>query len=122
MPDHGYDVTRECIPITPAQHYFMGGVRIDKDGRTSMKNLYAAGETACNGVHGANRLASNSLLEALVFAKRAAKDITENYDLYKARYTDIEIDMGKYADIDALMTNYKEMILNKIEEDRKNRE
>lgn len=68
----GYDVTREWIPVVPAQHYFMGGIRVDLDSHTSMGRLYAVGETACNGVHGANRLASNSLLESLVFAKRAA--------------------------------------------------
>ena len=69
------DVTKECIPVVPAQHYFMGGIQIDCEGRTSMSGLYAIGETACNGVHGKNRLASNSLLESLVFAKRAAIDI-----------------------------------------------
>jgi len=71
----GYDVTKECIPVVPAQHYFMGGIRVDHYSRTSMECLYAIGETACNGVHGKNRLASNSLLESLVFAKRAAKDM-----------------------------------------------
>lgn len=71
----GYDVTRECIPVVPAQHYFMGGIRVNHFSRTSMEYLYAVGETACNGVHGKNRLASNSLLESLVFAKRAARDI-----------------------------------------------
>lgn len=74
--EEGYDVTRECIPVVPAQHYFMGGIWVDADSRTSMKRLYAVGETSCNGVHGANRLASNSLLESLVFAKRAAQKIT----------------------------------------------
>lgn len=74
----GYDVMKECIPVVPAQHYFMGGVRVDAMSRTSMEHLYAAGETSCNGVHGANRLASNSLLESLVFAKRAAAQIAEN--------------------------------------------
>lgn len=69
----GYDVTSECIPVVPAQHYFMGGIWVDHSSRTSMEKLYAVGETACNGVHGRNRLASNSLLESLVFAKRAAK-------------------------------------------------
>lgn len=73
----GYDVTRECIPVVPAQHYFMGGIWVDSDSRSSMKGLYAVGETSCNGVHGANRLASNSLLESLVFAKRAAEKIKD---------------------------------------------
>ena len=76
--EEGYDVTKECIPVVPAQHYFMGGIWVDSDSLTSMEHLYAAGETSCNGVHGANRLASNSLLESLVFAKRAAKKIGAN--------------------------------------------
>lgn len=78
--EEGYDVTKECIPVVPAQHYFMGGIWVDADSRTSMEHLYAVGETSCNGVHGANRLASNSLLESLVFAKRAAKKIGESTD------------------------------------------
>ena len=73
--EEGYDVTKEPIPVVPAQHYFMGGVEVDLQSKTSMNHLYAAGETSCNGVHGANRLASNSLLESLVFAKRATLDI-----------------------------------------------
>ncbi len=70
--EEGYDVDREWIPVVPAQHYFMGGIWVDSDSHTTMDGLYAVGETSCNGVHGANRLASNSLLESLVFAKRAA--------------------------------------------------
>jgi L-aspartate oxidase len=68
----GLDLARDLIPVRPAAHYLMGGIRTDLDGRTSLRGLYAAGEAACTGVHGANRLASNSLLEGLVFGARAA--------------------------------------------------
>ncbi len=76
--EEGYDVLKEWIPVVPAQHYFMGGIWVDADSRTSMEHLYAVGETSCNGVHGANRLASNSLLESLVFAGRAAQKIVSD--------------------------------------------
>ncbi len=72
---HGYDPFAEPVPITPAAHYHMGGVATDLDGRTSIEGLWACGEAACTGVHGANRLASNSLLEGLVFGERVALDI-----------------------------------------------
>ncbi|MGL5616217.1 MAG: L-aspartate oxidase [Sarcina sp.] len=74
---HGYNLGVDRIPIAPAQHYFMGGIEIDLEGKTSLENLYAVGETSCIGVHGANRLASNSLLDALVFAKEAGKSINK---------------------------------------------
>ena len=73
----GYDITKQPIPIVPAQHYFMGGVHVDSNSETTMEHLYAVGETSCNGVHGKNRLASNSLLESLVFAERAANHIAK---------------------------------------------
>lgn len=71
----GLDITRQPIPVVPAAHYFCGGVWTDEWGRTTVRKLYAVGETACSGVHGANRLASTSLLEGLVWADRAARDI-----------------------------------------------
>lgn len=89
--EEGYDVTKEYIPVVPAQHYFMGGIWVDSDSRTSMENLFAVGETSCNGVHGANRLASNSLLESLVFAKRAAKKIGSEYGRTDAEEQDGEM-------------------------------
>lgn len=74
---HGYDLARDLIPVAPAAHYFMGGVAVDTWGRTTLPQLYAIGEVACTGVHGANRLASNSLLEGLVFGRRVAMALTQ---------------------------------------------
>ena len=84
--EEGYDLLKEPIPIVPAQHYFMGGVHVDRDSQTTMAHLYAVGETSCNGVHGKNRLASNSLLESLVFAKRAAEKIMKERTDYESNY------------------------------------
>ncbi len=127
---HGYDITKEPIPITPAQHYFMGGIKVDRNSKTTMENLYAVGETACNGVHGANRLASNSLLEAIVFAKRAAKEITEKYDVYcenvKLAGADVDFEgvgkSEKYSDMEKLRAKYAKMVLDEIERERLSRE
>lgn len=77
--ESGYDMTKEPIPIYPCQHYLMGGINVDGKGATNIKGLYAAGECSHTGVHGANRLASNSLLEALVFSRLIAEDINANY-------------------------------------------
>jgi L-aspartate oxidase len=82
---YGIDITRDLIPVRPAAHYLMGGIKTDLHGRTSVAGLYAAGETACTGVHGANRLASNSLLEGLVFGARVAAAMREERATGEAR-------------------------------------
>lgn len=114
----GYDITKDSIPVVPSQHYFMGGIAVDKYSATSMSRLYAVGETACNGVHGKNRLASNSLLESLVFAKRAAKKIIENYQPVKSK-VEVVIDKEQYKDY---KEEYREIVLTAIEKERKSHE
>lgn len=76
----GTDITKEPVKVSPAQHYFMGGIKVDTNSQTSLDRLFAVGETSCTGIHGANRLASNSLLEGLVFSKRAANVINNSID------------------------------------------
>lgn len=111
----GYDVARECIPVVPAQHYFMGGIQVDHESRTSMKRLYAVGETACNGVHGKNRLASNSLLESLVFARRAASDIAAcAKTLPDCGMPETAVDLSAYRDAQALAESYRRIVLEEI--------
>jgi L-aspartate oxidase len=84
---YGLNIAEDLLPVSPASHYCMGGARTDLDGRTTVKGLYAAGEVACTGVHGANRLASNSLLEGLVFGARAgAAAIRDGYELRITNY------------------------------------
>ena len=116
--EEGYDVTKDCIPVVPSQHYFMGGIDVDEYSKTSMDRLYAVGETACNGVHGKNRLASNSLLESLVFAKRAAKQMTDTYS--RAEYNkEITIDTNQYKNY---ADKYKKAVLAEIEREKKEHE
>ncbi len=132
--EHGYDITREWIPVVPAQHYFMGGVDVDLNSHTSMDHLYASGETCCNGVHGANRLASNSLLESLVFARSAAIHITKSrtdgadgtdrytqfLDMTTEQLSDIyDLELDRYSDKEKYMKDNKEKILTAIENDKK---
>lgn len=116
--EEGYDVSKEPIPVVPSQHYFMGGIDVDRYSKTSMSRLYAAGETACNGVHGRNRLASNSLLESLVFAKRAACHIIEGYSEITSNKK-IVIDETQYKNY---KEEYKKAVLAAIEKEKMNHE
>lgn len=114
--EHGYDPFVEPIPVVPAQHYFMGGIQVDHHSRTSMKQLYAVGETACNGVHGRNRLASNSLLESMVFAKRAAGQISENFGSRSVDHRLIEkTDLSDYSDPEAIEEEYQRYVREAID-------
>jgi L-aspartate oxidase len=89
--DNGLDITKNLIPVAPAAHYFMGGVKVNSWGETNIEGLFAAGETACTGVHGANRLASNSLLEVVVFGKRIIE---------KTKRTDVPLQQKDYIKTD----------------------
>lgn len=119
--EEGYDPETQPIPVVPAQHYLMGGVKIDLYGKTSMDYLYAVGETSNNGVHGANRLASNSLLESLVFAKRAATAIGNNADRSMMGIA-IEIPYAEYENMEEYNDKQRQLILDTIEEERLNHE
>ena len=116
--EEGYDVTKEPIPVVPSQHYFMGGIDVDSNSKTSMSRLYAVGETACNGVHGRNRLASNSLLESLVFAKRAAKHICGDYQILPVT-GEVLVDPSRYEGYEE---SYKQMVLEAIEKEKNSHE
>ena len=110
--DEGYDLTKDKVPVTPAQHHMMGGVKTDINGATSMKHLWAVGETACNGVHGKNRLASNSLLESLVFAKRAADLIASDTSEKDADFPDV--DLKSYPNKTEIQEEFRKLIMNEI--------
>lgn len=115
--DEGYDVFRECVPVVPSQHYFMGGIRSDLKGATTLPRLYAVGETCCNGVHGKNRLASNSLLESLLFAKRAAQHIGANFapaDRARADAALKALDLTEYSNPPELLKKYKQVVRDAI--------
>ena len=99
-----------------AQHYFMGVIKVNLQSNTSMDQLYAIGETACNGVHGRNRLASNSLLESMVFAKRAAKEMTAEFDKTKTKSFD-NVDFTPYEDKKKLEKEYKQLIRDEIDKE-----
>ena len=116
----GFDPRKEPIPVVPAQHYFMGGIQADLSSRTSMRGLYACGETSCNGVHGKNRLASNSLLESLVFARRAADDMIFGETPEMCRPD--RLDLNQYEDQNVILEGYHKQVLNEIERMKKENE
>ena len=118
--EEGYDLTKEPIPVTPVQHYHMGGIKVDLDSKTNVKGLLAVGEASCNGVHGANRLASNSLLESLVFAECAANYVVNHLLQEETAFTEEEdeakswnLDLSQYQEEDC-KKEYKKIILNEI--------
>lgn len=116
--EEGYDVFSEPIPVVPSQHYFMGGIASNLQGETTMPGLYAVGETCCNGVHGKNRLASNSLLESLIFAKRCALHIARHYRAVPVQWgeeAEKSLDKTRYTDVKALLKSYKKQILKEME-------
>lgn len=115
--EEGFDPRKEPIPVVPAQHYFMGGIQADLSSRTSMRGLYACGETSCNGVHGKNRLASNSLLESLVFARRAADDMIFGEAPEMCRPD--RLDLNQYEDQNVILEGYHKQVLNEIERMKK---
>ena len=107
----GIDISVHPIPVSPAQHFIMGGIKVDLDSKTSMSNLYAVGEVSCTGVHGANRLASNSLLEGLVFSKRAAISINNIINSTPI----IKVTVKKLYESDIrIEQNSKELLINEL--------
>ena len=121
---NGINPYKDKVPIVPAQHYTMGGIKVDINSKTSMKNLYAIGEVACTGVHGQNRLASNSLLESVVFGKRASYSIIDENNI--SVYNDITDDIFRNIVDKNLVFNEEEnknIIEKRIKEDefQKNR-
>ena len=115
------NVLKDKVPVVPAQHYTMGGIKVNMDSKTSMKNLYAVGEVACTGVHGQNRLASNSLLESVVFGKRAAHSI--NVENNVSNYNNVTADNAfkniekEVFEIENKIKENKNIIEQRIKED-----
>ena len=109
----GTDITKEYIKVSPAQHFFMGGIKVDLNSKTSMENLYAVGETSCTGIHGANRLASNSLLEGLVFSRRAAILINNTVDNLEIKVSTVD-KLNK--SIEEIANENKELAMKVIKE------
>jgi L-aspartate oxidase len=117
LKQHNLDITEDMIPVRPAAHFLMGGVRTDLDGRTSVAGLYAAGEVAASGVHGANRLPSNSLLESLVYGARAGRAMREEKKVIagrtpqpKSAYSNGPVDIG----VEELIGQIQDLMWNDV--------
>lgn len=118
--ERGLDITKGFIPVTPVQHYFMGGIKVNLNSKTSMHRLYACGEVSCTGVHGANRLASNSLLEGLVFSRRAAIDINSKIKSTKLINSDHYISLEQAKELKQTNKKYALMEFKKVLGEKKN--
>ena len=113
LAGHGLDLRRDLVTVRPAAHYLMGGIRTDVHGRASLNRLYAAGEAACTGVHGANRLASNSLLEGLVFGARAAEAMQEQPALPRSKTAPLPQTPPAEADLQSLAESLRRIMWKK---------
>lgn len=112
--EKGVDITKRPVPIKPSQHYFMGGISTNLSGMTTVEGLYACGECACTGVHGANRLASNSLLEALVYGNRIAQNL-EKMHLVDNRHAQEGICISNTSCNEVLDESQAEQLIDEIQ-------
>jgi len=114
--EKGYDLAKDMIPVTTSQHYFMGGITVDMDGRTSLEGLYACGEIAFTGLHGRNRLASNSLLEGLVFGNRVAISINREIENVKLKMYNVEViqELPRNIDIEKIKEENRKLVIDEI--------
>ena len=117
--DYGIDMTKDYIPVAPAEHYCMGGIKVDAFGRTNIKGLFACGEAACNGIHGANRLASNSMLEGLVFGNKISGQVDEIINSKKPDFNIEDIAFKtdrviKDIDSEALIVEIQKLMVKKV--------
>ena len=117
LKEKGLDPKRDLIPITPVAHYYIGGIAVDSFGRTSLKGLYAVGEASCTGVHGANRLASNSLLECVVFGNRTAYGVYADWEYLSRKFTEVRVKLEEWKPQSKhryVLDDVKKILWNKV--------